>query len=43
MQVYDACIACTSVCQKAHLGMRRHQTVKKNQVHSFSRYQAMLT
>ena len=27
---YDACIVCIAVCQKACLGMKRHQTVKKS-------------
>ena len=30
MQVHDVCIVCTVVGEKAHLGMKRCQTVKKS-------------
>jgi len=40
--VHEECIVCTAMCQKAHLGMKQHRTVKKSQAHSLSRYQIML-
>jgi len=35
------CIGCTAICQKAHFGLKRHQTVKKKAC-SGSRYRVML-
>ena len=29
-QVYEACSVLTAVCQKAYLGMKRHQKVEKS-------------
>jgi len=40
--VHEECIVHTAVCQKAHLGTKRCQTVKKNQAHSLSRYRVMV-